>query len=329
MKTRNIAFDLLKLFAIFLVLWGHCIQHMKVTNTEEPIFLFIYSFHMPLFMMISGYFCISSLSMRLWPFLKKKFIQLLLPCLTWYVLAYVLPKLALLLVHKEGGAFSVNSLYVLLHNFWFLKSVFVCYVLAYLGFKGKWLGILLSILVSQIIPLFSVGFLYPSFLVGILLSEKSLLDDNRKIHVIMISSLMLWIALLFKMKWIEYNIPIDVLLISPNLVTGRLLRVITGLSGALFWMSLFTELFKGINNNKIISLSTFGKYTLGIYILQTYILEEGLCKIISLDKYPLFVSDFLIASCLALSAMFVCINIIKTTDRNKLATLLLWGYNRR
>ncbi len=108
MKTRNIAFDLLKLFAIFLVLWGHCIQHMKVTNTDEPVYLFIYSFHMPLFMMISGYFSISSLSMRVWPFLKKKFIQLLLPCVTWYVLAYVLPKLVLMLLHKEGRL-SENS----------------------------------------------------------------------------------------------------------------------------------------------------------------------------------------------------------------------------
>ena len=46
--------------------------------------------------------------MRVWPFLKKKFIQLLLPCVTWYVLAYVLPKLVLMLLHKEGRL-SENS----------------------------------------------------------------------------------------------------------------------------------------------------------------------------------------------------------------------------
>ena len=109
MKSRNIAFDFLKLFAIFLVLWGHCIQHMKDTNTDEPVYLFIYSFHMPLFMMISGYFSISSLSMRIWPFLKKKFIQLLLPCLTWYVLAYLLPKLVLLL--PMGGFLSTDWMF--------------------------------------------------------------------------------------------------------------------------------------------------------------------------------------------------------------------------
>lgn len=326
MKTRNIAFDLLKLFAIFLVLWGHCIQHMKISNIDEPIFLLIYSFHMPLFMMISGYFSLSSLSMRFWPFLKKKFTQLLLPCVTWFVLAHMLPKLALLLLHKEWEGISFN---LLLRNFWFLKSVFLCYVLAFLGYKGKWFGILLSIIVSQVIPLFSISFLYPSFLVGILLFKEGLLESERRRRVIMLSSLVLWCALICKMKWINFNIPISVLLTSPDLLIERCPRVILGLSGALFFMSLFTELFKRKNNIKILALSVFGKFTLGIYILQTYILELSLCKIISIDHYPLIVADFLIAPSIALLVLCVCICIIKIIDRCRLMTLLLWGYNSR
>lgn len=80
-KTRIKAFDVLKLFAIFLVLWGHCIQYFTSGNPiDKPVYVYIYSFHMPLFMMISGYFASSSISLPIKELLKKKTIQLLLPC---------------------------------------------------------------------------------------------------------------------------------------------------------------------------------------------------------------------------------------------------------
>lgn len=50
-------FDVLKLFAIYLVIWGHCIQYLiSRYPPEEPMWYFIYSFHMPLFMIVSGFF---------------------------------------------------------------------------------------------------------------------------------------------------------------------------------------------------------------------------------------------------------------------------------
>ena len=44
--------------AIFLMLWGHCIQCCCLGDFdfyENDVFRVIYSFHMPLFMLISGY----------------------------------------------------------------------------------------------------------------------------------------------------------------------------------------------------------------------------------------------------------------------------------
>lgn len=57
-KTDRVLYlDLLKCFAIFLVIWGHSIQYFKSTAYfDEPIYRIIYSFHMPLFMALSGYF---------------------------------------------------------------------------------------------------------------------------------------------------------------------------------------------------------------------------------------------------------------------------------
>lgn len=72
-KARLLQIDLLKLFAIALVIWGHCIQYFSYNfYSEEPVYRIIYSFHMPLFMMISGFFSVSSMKMGFRAFFLKK-----------------------------------------------------------------------------------------------------------------------------------------------------------------------------------------------------------------------------------------------------------------
>ena len=49
--------DLAKSFTIFLVIWGHSIQYFRSQNYElELSYRIIYSFHMPLFMIMCGHF---------------------------------------------------------------------------------------------------------------------------------------------------------------------------------------------------------------------------------------------------------------------------------
>lgn len=55
MSERNVLLDVLKGFAIFLVVMGHAIQYNQVDFDTNPVFRFIYSFHMPLFMFVSGF----------------------------------------------------------------------------------------------------------------------------------------------------------------------------------------------------------------------------------------------------------------------------------
>lgn len=60
---RLVSFDLLKFFAMFLVLWGHCIQQFIPVYgmcENKTIFTYIYSVHMPLFACISGFFAYHS-----------------------------------------------------------------------------------------------------------------------------------------------------------------------------------------------------------------------------------------------------------------------------
>lgn len=79
--------DQLKGIAILLVVLGHVIGYNNCENSF--LWRFIYSFHMPLFMFISGY--VAQMTFRIenfgWnevsSFMIKKFRTLLLPMVTW------------------------------------------------------------------------------------------------------------------------------------------------------------------------------------------------------------------------------------------------------
>ena len=86
-KERNGYLDFVKGFAIFLVLWGHCIQYgMEKAGDffENGMFKLIYSFHMPLFMLISGYLFYNSACKRnLRSLIVSRLHSLGLPILLW------------------------------------------------------------------------------------------------------------------------------------------------------------------------------------------------------------------------------------------------------
>ena len=63
-KRESFYWDIVKGAAIFLMIWGHCIQYCAlkdISYMDDVMFKIIYSFHMPLFMLISGYFAARSI----------------------------------------------------------------------------------------------------------------------------------------------------------------------------------------------------------------------------------------------------------------------------
>lgn len=84
MKERIPYLDTLKGFLIICVILGHCIQFGTTDFDNNPVFRFIYSFHMPLFMWVSGY-----VSFKFLPkigTIKKRFTQLIIPFFAWALL---------------------------------------------------------------------------------------------------------------------------------------------------------------------------------------------------------------------------------------------------
>jgi fucose 4-O-acetylase-like acetyltransferase len=55
-KQRDPFFDNAKYFAILLVVSGHAIESLRDVKLAHALYLFVYTFHMPVFIVITGYF---------------------------------------------------------------------------------------------------------------------------------------------------------------------------------------------------------------------------------------------------------------------------------
>ena len=86
---RNGRLDMLKAILAFLVILGHVLQ-IRITTGDATTIMqsakyFIYSFHMPLFIALTGYFLEGKIISPIL-FLRKKSLQLLSPLTVWGVL---------------------------------------------------------------------------------------------------------------------------------------------------------------------------------------------------------------------------------------------------
>lgn len=90
MKTqekRDASIDALRGFAILLVVFGHSLQFTNPDFDNNILFRIIYSFHMPLFMFISGYVTFFGQDKIVSGF-KKRAALLLFPFFSWAVVTF-------------------------------------------------------------------------------------------------------------------------------------------------------------------------------------------------------------------------------------------------
>ena len=337
--TRVVAWDLLKLFAILLVVYGHCMQHLlEVDVTHNPMFLWISSFHMPLFMALSDLFARRAYQGSFKDFLVKRGRQVLLPCLSWSLIIYIVLAFLDRDIHIHGiRSFAVNTL-------WFLKSVFVCGFLGFVAFKpqGKRvLWVTFSLLLSQVTLVWNVFIMYPCFLFGI--GVFSYLSEIMRFMgwVLTISGLLFVASSLYVAFtpdfWVR-NQGIREALFSGTLsltenalfllevVFKRYFQLFIGLSGSMFFITLFYWLFADVHDTYSISLAKWGQYTLGVYVIQSLLLETLLVRWVSFGADTLVLFDMLIGPLLTLLVVVICLwvnYLIILMGRGKISLLLL------
>ncbi|WP_404331907.1 acyltransferase family protein [Mesobacillus maritimus] len=174
--NRDPLIDNAKFYLIFLVVFGHVIQPFTSdVKAVEVLYHWIYLFHMPAFIMLSGFFAKG--------FLKKSYIKnlskkLLLP----YLIFHLFYTLYYLLIGVTGWQLTIfNPRWSL----WFLISLF-CWHLLLIVFKkltplqGVPVTIALGVIVGYIDPVghtFSLSrtiVFFPFFLVGYWIKQENL-----------------------------------------------------------------------------------------------------------------------------------------------------------
>ena len=160
-QERNILIDVLKGFAILLVVLGHSIQYnMSGDFDNSLIFRIIYSYHMPFFMFLSGFVSFGTFDGSKAK-LYKRFKSLIIPFWSWYVISYVF---SWLIYWQKGGSepdFLKSVVEVLKspdHGLWFLWVLFLNILVLFISLritKKREEFILLGffVLINLVVPL--------------------------------------------------------------------------------------------------------------------------------------------------------------------------------
>lgn len=170
-------YDDLKIAAMFLVVLAHSTVIYTVNGAFHPIHpshmleiltTVIYSFHMPLFILVSG--CVYAYCLQLGkyqqaiPFFKNKLLRIMLPYFFWGFF-YVAPVMQLLGLDQNGYIRYCWKGIILSHNsrhLWYLFALFWIYVFVFLTKKlyhrNKGWMLALSIGVFLAYPYVHVGF---------------------------------------------------------------------------------------------------------------------------------------------------------------------------
>lgn len=338
-NNRNDFIDYLKGVAIFLVIWGHAIQYSPHNNFDfllNSVFIFIYSFHMPLFMFISGYLYLYSFKNRSFKkVLQNRFFQLIIPIMSWSLvynfLQFVIKFKSLQNTNffRQISIFFISYIKSLPYELWFLWAVFYCSIITIICksfFKDNIYSYIIIFVIMLLIPdnLNSqmVKFMFPYFAVGYLYNKNKNKCQNYLKYIKSFSFIVFPILLLFWNK--DYYIYTTGMSIYVQNITYKIFiimyRYLAGFVGIVFIIQVVK---KSLNYLKLNFFTYIGKDTLGIYIISGYMM-------IFLTKIPIYIENkaiynFIFTPLITILVIFICIFFTKLLQKYKYTNKLLLG----
>ena len=275
---RSVNIDLLRFIAIVFVVVGHSIQYGSGSNYsyyDNLLFRIIYSFHMPLFTIISGYLFYNSINKyKTKTLIGKRLLSLGIPIITYSTLGVILEII-------EGNV-SIHNISLLkdtillyfTNSVWFLRAILLLSIIVIVVnrlFKDNiFVYIFLSILtvfspVEFILYLY--GYLLPYFIIGYLVNKYELLEKLKYKEYIFVFSFIFYLVLLLAFNNNCYIYTTGMSIINnPKQIIIDLYRFTIGLLGCISIIGFIRMLkIKSINNKYVISIS---KNTLGIYTIS-------------------------------------------------------------
>lgn len=287
-NKRDTILDSIKAFCITIVVIGHCIQYGSGLNYlkeelffDNILFKLIYSFHMPLFMIISGYLFAYSITRNWAKVLFQKVRSLILPIFSWAFIPCFF-----FIITNLNGDLSFQQLITLYfntatHHLWFIWAVFYCSIIVlciyHLFNNSIFVYILLFIVSFFITDSHNIGlykFMYPYFVIGFLYNIKNLknkLDHNTTKNAFIIFALVFFILFLFYNKS-TYIYTSGHSITNKNIIIQFIIdtyRYLIGLVGSILIIMGFYKFFHKERISPIISY--IGQKTIGIYIISEFI----------------------------------------------------------
>lgn len=271
MKNREKWPDNIKTIACILVVLGHIIQSFqkaKIINYDgflSYINWFIYLFHMPVFMCVSGYLYSKYTHIEnkddYIEFIKKKFINLIIPYIIFYLIYIILNVTFSSSVNTKMG---INELIGIINNpippYWYLYallSLFLIVPILEKLFKHNRKNIFILMLFLKIISIFYTCPIYAIksvlewgiyFYLGAVIDDKIFISKNNyqiTILYVLLATIYYWIGL------------------PLNYEIKSIINIIFGISGTLIMINNFYN----IKDNKFFEIVK--KHTMPIFLLHT------------------------------------------------------------
>lgn len=261
-EGRIVYADFCKLVAIFLVTWGHCSQALSGLSFP-PIFGvpgLLIPVHMPLFMMMSGFFInptkIRNASFGF--FIWSKTQRLLVPSIVWYFLFCLV-------------SFHLPTLWEGINYYWYLNSLFVCYIIIYITVKISGNHLIVGCLASILIVVFSpyssylkINFMYPFLWAGYFLRKFIESDRSRLPLELVLLTVSLYLYAFWDVQDSVYLTPFDTLFFSFDSLLVYLYRFSLGFICS---TAIVLSIKRFIANKNILpSFALLGRDTLFVYV---------------------------------------------------------------
>ena len=296
--------------AIFLMLWGHTVQFCMTDSEldffENSLFRFIYSFHMPLFMLVSGFLFFYSFQKRnLTNLLVHRSCTLLPPMIFCSIFNYFISD-GLFAAAKFGFGGLLGGL-ANARSFWYLEAVLICSF--YVGTVCKKIQhpaaqLLLLCALMPTLLVFShysnVTFMYPYFVIGFFFACYYKRFGKKTVFwgcLAATAAFFLMIPFYHKEHFIDITGIIGLILTDKKLVFKQLqinaFRWLIGLCGSVFAIAVSYKIFsagygnvnrvlKGIGNR----IMEIGRKSIQYYCLSVAVLSLWLPRIIHYIVLP-------------------------------------------
>ena len=331
-SCRLVYIDNTKGFAIILVVLGHVVQFMYAPDgyQQNIVFRYIYSFHMPLFFILSGMVTkvAPPKSLRnVYDKLRKRFLQLIVPFCIWGIIRVIMSTDIPLYIMFLKPDRSLWFLWVLFFiNVYYWSATYLCNKVhmrhPLIVIASTYVAIVVMALVlNGNFGANSIQLYFPYFVIGLLLGVVRL----RLLQIPRLS----FIAIVFGvtwalMTWKWYLALEDIPTTEPlwvYILNGGIMRRIVAVIGSFFFLSLFV-LFEKKSINLII-LGQLGMITLPIYAIHQTIIR--LILLILPDAISPFLSTY-IGGFLSFSVVLsLTLAFYKLCQKNRVSKILLLG----